>query len=81
MGVICSRICGRKFDSTLSNVLPPTHIELFAVASFSVFGSVESVDGNPHVGSSDLCISTQDQLIQSIMDEVVLCLHESKWNN
>ena len=59
----------------------PTHIKLFAVASFSIFGSVESVDGNPHIGSSNLCIPTQDQLIQSIMDEVVLGLRVSGIND
>ena len=58
------------------NVIVSPHIELFVVASFSIsiFGFVELVDDDPQVGSSDLCISTQDQLIQGIMDEVVLGL-------
>ena len=51
------------------------YIKLLAVSSFSIFGFVESTDDNPQVRSSDLCISTQYQLIQCIMDEVVLGLY------
>ena len=50
------------------------YVKLFVVFCFSIFGFVESTDDNPHIRSSDLCISTQYQLIQCIMDEVILSL-------
>ena len=51
-----------------------THTELFAVTSFTIFGFAESANNNPQVGSWDLCVSTHNQLIQGIMDEVILGL-------
>jgi hypothetical protein len=50
------------------------YVELFVVSRFSICGFVESTDDNPQIRSSDLCIPTQYQLIQCIMDEVVLGL-------